>query len=77
MNKYENLKEYIKGGKLFDFLAEEGHKFTKNELISLAKELIYTAETMSNHYNSGFDFSSFCEALDANIQENTSLYDEE
>lgn len=76
-NKYSRLKDAILNGKLFDFIVEEGHDFSKSELIDILKETAYAAELMSKHYNSGFTYESFCEVLINNLEENTAVLDEE
>lgn len=76
-NKYIRLKKAILNGKLFDFIVEEGHDFSKSELIDIIKESAYAAELMSKHYNSGFTYESFCEVLIQNLKENTAVLEEE
>lgn len=76
-NKYIRLEKAILNGKLFDFIVEDGHNFSKSELIDIIKESAYAAELMSKHYNSGFTYESFCEVLIQNLKENTAVLEEE
>lgn len=67
MNTRTETIKAINEGRLFDFLANEGYRMTKDEVIAIAKELAYALSSLEE--NAGYSLPILDDAKESLIDE--------
>lgn len=65
VDRCQVLKTHLKNGNLYDFISQEGWRFSKDELIEIIKEYDYLLYSNFKHTN----YVDFCEEIAEELEE--------